>query len=87
MPIPPARTTGIPSLASPRNCPAVSRLGGLFVNRESSLSGDYNRRTRWTVAMGIGDQFTLTSFLARTETPGLEGADHAWNTTAGWSSL
>ncbi|MDE2874907.1 MAG: DUF5916 domain-containing protein [Gemmatimonadota bacterium] len=69
-----------------KELPNRSRLGGLFVNRAGNLDGDYNRTFAVDGQLGIGDNLTLTSFAARTETPGLEGADHAWNFTAGWSS-
>ena len=69
-----------------KELPNRSRFGGLFVNRASNLDNDYNRTYAVDGQVGVGDNFTLTSFAARTETPGLEGADHAWNLTAGWSS-
>ncbi len=69
-----------------REFPRRARLGGLFVNRDSNFDGDYNRTYAVDGRVGIGDQLTLTSFLARTETPELEGADQAWDVTAAWSS-
>lgn len=69
-----------------KEMPSRSRLGGIFVNRDSNLDGDYNRTYAVDGRVGIGDQFTLSSFVARTDTPELEGADHAWDLTAGWSS-
>ncbi len=69
-----------------REFPRRARLGGLFVNRDSNFDGDYNRTYAVDGRVGIGDQLTLTSFLARTETPELDGADQAWDVTAAWSS-
>ncbi|MYE16677.1 MAG: carbohydrate binding family 9 domain-containing protein [Gemmatimonadetes bacterium] len=69
-----------------KELPNRSRVGGLFVNRAGNLAGDYNRTWAVDGSLGLGDQLTLTSFVARTDTPDLEGADAAWNVTASWSS-
>ena len=69
-----------------KELPNRSRIGGIFINRDGELSGDYNRTYAVDGSLGIGEQFTLTSFLAQTETPGLSGAETAWDVTAGWSS-
>ena len=69
-----------------RELPNRSRLGALVVNRTSNLDGDYNRTYAADWQLGLGDNLTVTSFAALTDTPGREGADHAWNLTAGWSS-
>ena len=69
-----------------KELPNRARVGGLFVNRGSNFDGDYNRTYAVDGRVGIGDQLTLTSFLARTDTPELEGADQAWDLTAAWSS-
>ena len=88
--------TGSSELTTPHNAysaarvakelPNRSRIGGLLVNRASNLAGDYNRTYAVDGSIGIGDQLTVTSFIARTDTPDLEGADAAWNVTAAWSS-
>ncbi|MGI9628617.1 MAG: DUF5916 domain-containing protein [Longimicrobiales bacterium] len=69
-----------------KELPGRSQVGGLFVNRSSDLSGDYNRTYAVDGRLGIGEQLTVTSFVSRTDTPGLDGNDHAWDVTAGWSS-
>lgn len=69
-----------------RELPSRSRIGGLFVDRNSDVNGDFNRTYAVDGRVGIGDAVTLTSFLARTETPGLNEADHMWDLTAGWTS-
>ncbi|MDE2806290.1 MAG: DUF5916 domain-containing protein [Gemmatimonadota bacterium] len=69
-----------------KELPNRSRVGGLFVNRAGNLAGDYNRTYAIDGSVGLGDQLTLTSFVARTDTPELEGADAAWDVTAAWSS-
>lgn len=69
-----------------KELPNRSQVGGLFVSRDGDPSGDYNRTYAVDGQVGIGDQFTLTSFVAKTDTPELEGSDEAWDVTAGWSS-
>ncbi len=69
-----------------RELPSRARVGGIFIDRQSDVDGDYNRTYAVDGRLGVGDALTFTSFLARTETPGLEGADHAWDVTAGWTS-
>ena len=69
-----------------KELPNRARVGGLFVHRASNFDGDYNRTYAVDGRLGIGDQLTLTSFVARTETPELDGADRAWDVTAAWSS-
>ena len=69
-----------------KELPNRSRLGGIFVNRASNVAGDYNRTYAVDGRLGIGEQMTVTSFVGRTETPGLEGSDMAWDVTGGWAS-
>ena len=69
-----------------KELPRRSRLGGIFVGRGSDVDGDYNRTYALDGRLGIGDPFTLTSFVARTDTPEMDGADMAWDATAGWAS-
>ena len=69
-----------------RELPSRSRVGAIFVDRSSDVDGDYNRTYAVDGRMGIGDAFTVSSFLARTDTPDLDGSDHAWDVTAGWTS-
>ena len=69
-----------------REFPNRSRIGALFVNRIATgdLAGenDWNRTFGLDGKLGIGEAFTLTGFAARTQTPGLEGDEHALNARA-----
>ena len=69
-----------------REFPNRSRIGALFVNRTATgdLAGenDWNRTFGFDGKLGIGEAFTLTGFAARTQTPGLEGGEHAFNARA-----
>ncbi len=66
-----------------RELPNRSSLGALFVNRlgTGDLAGDddWNRTYGFDGKLGIGEPFTLSGFAARTDTPGLEGREHALN--------
>jgi hypothetical protein len=65
-----------------RDLPNRSAVGGLFVNRQGTgdlSTGDYNRTYAVDGKWGIGENTVLSSFVARTETPGVSGDDHAFN--------
>ncbi len=66
-----------------RELPNRSSVGALFVNRLATgdLAGDddWNRTYGFDGKLGIGEPFTLSGFAARTDTPGLEGREHALN--------
>ena len=59
-----------------RELPSRSRLGAIFVQRRATDDGSNFNRT-WGVdgRAGLGDAWTLDGWLARTETPGLDGRD------------
>jgi len=65
-----------------KELPGRSRLGGMFADRRSDLSGDDNQTYALDAQVGLGDQVTLTSYLAQTQTSGLEGSDVAWDFTS-----
>jgi hypothetical protein len=60
-----------------------SGIGAMFVNRSAtgglSQGGDWNRTYGVDARLGVGEHFTMASFGARTETPGLTGRDFAYN--------
>ena len=69
-----------------KELPNRSRVGGIVVSRDGEADGDFNRTYAVDGRIGVGDQFNVTTFIARTETPGRDGDDHAWDVTAGWES-
>ena len=73
-----------------RDLPNRSSVGGLFVNRQATgrlAAGDDHNRTyavdgRW----GIGQNGLVQGFVGRTETPDLDGRDHALSISGTYSS-
>lgn len=63
-----------------RELPNRSRLGGMFVQRRATHDGDdINRTYSVDGRLGIGERLTLDAWVAKTETPGLDGSDAAVN--------
>jgi hypothetical protein len=69
-----------------RELPNRSRVGALFIDRRSDLSGDDNQTYAADARVGIGEAVTLTSFVAKTETQGLSGDDLGFDANAAWAS-
>ena len=73
-----------------RDLPNRSSIGGLFVNRQATgrLAGDrdFNRTYAVDGRMGIGGNADIQGFVGRTDTPGREGRDHAYNVGANYES-
>ena len=70
-----------------------SSIGAIVVNREGDGSlkppgaDDYNRTYAVDGRLGIGEELTLQSFIAQTDTPGLDGDDHAASVRANYNSV
>jgi hypothetical protein len=62
-----------------------SALGAIFVERDSG-SGDYNRVYAVDGRVGIGNDARLSGFVAKSETPGRRGDDHAYSLRADYNS-
>jgi len=69
-----------------KELPGRSRIGGMFADRRSDVAGDDNQTYALDAQVGLGDQLTLTSYLAQTQTPGLTDADVAWDLTGSLST-
>jgi hypothetical protein len=69
-----------------RDLPSRSGVGALFVNRSATgdLAGsdNFNRTFGLDGRLGLGERISVNAFAARTETPGLTGREHAWNTSS-----
>ena len=66
-----------------RDLPNRSSVGGLFVNRQGTgnlaAPDDHNRTYALDGKWGVGQNTVLSSFVARTETPGVQDEDYAFN--------
>ena len=51
-----------------KELPGRSRIGGIFTGRSSDLTGDDNQVYAVDAQLGLGDQVTLTSYFARSQT-------------------
>jgi len=69
-----------------------SSIGGIFVNRQGngSINGDkdddYNRTYGLDGRWGIGNYGLISGFIARTDSPGLSGLDHAFRLRGDYNS-
>lgn len=76
-----------------------SSLGGILISRTGlGIADDYNRVYALDGKWGLGNKGTITGFLAKSNTPELEGRDHAfkflanydwngWNLSAGYTEV
>jgi len=69
-----------------RNILNQSELGGIFINRQSNLSGDYNRTYGVDASFRFWQNFRILSFLTGTKTPALDGDDLAGRLWAEWKT-
>ncbi len=75
-----------------RELPNRSGIGAIFVGRDGDGSlgvpqnEDQNRAWAIDGRWGIGDNILLSGWLAKTETPGLDGDDHAFSARANYST-
>lgn len=67
-----------------RNFLSRSRIGGLFVNRAETDGARFNRTYAVDMTLAPHPAFTVVGFLAKTETPGLEGDDAGSYLNATW---
>ena len=73
-----------------RDLPNRSNIGMLVVNRQATgdLAGtdDHNRTYALDGRWGIGQYGQVSGFVSRTQTPGLDGDDHAYNVVGSYNS-
>ena len=63
-----------------------SRVGAILVNKESVGDAGFNRTFAADTSLALHQFFTVTGFLAKTETPGRSGNDVAGHVNALWRS-
>ncbi len=78
-----ARSYSVARIA--RELPNRSRVGGLLINR-GGVEGDFNRTYAVDGALGVGEALTLSAFTSRTDGPGTESNEYAWDLSTGWTS-
>ena len=70
-----------------RELPNRSQIGTFFARRAGrGVDGDWNRTYAVDGTLGLRDNFTLSSFAARSQTPGLDGRDHAFHASGTYTS-
>ena len=73
-----------------QDLPNRSSIGALFVNRQATgdlaESNDINRTYAIDGRLGFGQNGTVSGFASKTETPGLEGEDFAWDTAVDYNA-
>ena len=64
-----------------------SSLGGIFISRAGlgTTEDDYNRVYAMDGKWGIGNKATISGFMAKSTTPGLDGNDHAFKFLANYN--
>src|SRR4030095_2913449 len=71
-----------------RELPSRSGVGAMFVNRSAvgslARGDDFNRTYGADARLGLGNYFRTSGFVARTESPGLNGRDYAFNADSEW---
>ena len=65
---------------------ARSKVGGIIVNKEAVGDAHYNRTFAVDASLTPHDFFTMTGFVAKTETPGISSDDGAAHFNATWLS-
>jgi len=69
-----------------KELPNRSRFGAILVSRVSTDDrDDYNLTMGVDGRLGIGDKLLLDAYAARSVTPGLDGADYAYNASASFT--
>ncbi|MEE8349188.1 MAG: DUF5916 domain-containing protein [Acidobacteriota bacterium] len=63
-----------------------SEVGVLFINRQSDISGDHNRTYGLDASFRFWNNFRIVSFLAATQTPGLEKDNLAGRLWVEWKT-
>ena len=65
---------------------ARSKVGGLIINKEAIGDSRYNRTFAADTTLALHPNFTVTSFIAKTQTPGISTGDMAGEVRGSWLS-
>jgi hypothetical protein len=77
-------STNYTVLRARRNVLRNSDVGAIFMNRQTTVAGDYNRVAGGDANFRFLKSLSWNSFIAKSETPGLTGRDLTWKTSLGW---
>ena len=69
-----------------RDVLARSKVGGFVINKEAVGGSRYNRTYGADTTLALHPNFTIHSFVAKTETPGISSGDMAGHVRASWIS-
>ena len=61
-----------------------SDVGAIFMNRQSTAAGDYNRVVGADANFRFLRYLSWNSFFVKSQTPGTAGGELAWKTSLGW---
>jgi len=67
-----------------RDVSSRSRIGALFVNREATSGGHYNRTVAADLVFAPHPSFTVNGFLAGTQSPGISDGELGGHLRAAW---
>ena len=65
---------------------ARSKVGGLVINKEAVGDSSYNRTFAVDTSLAVHRHFTVTGFLAKTQSPGVSAGEGAAHVNATWLS-
>ena len=65
---------------------ARSKVGGLIINKEAVGDARYNRTFAADTTLALHRNFTINSFIAKTQTPGISTGDMAGHIRGSWLS-
>jgi len=77
-------TTNYTVVRTRRDIMRNSDIGAIFMNRQSNVSGDYNRVVGADANFRVLRYLSWNSFFAKSQTPGTSEGDLAWKTSLGW---
>ncbi|MEX1257124.1 MAG: DUF5916 domain-containing protein [Gemmatimonadota bacterium] len=67
-----------------RDVSSRSRVGALFVNRQATSGGHYNRTVAADLVFAPNASFTVNGFFAATQSPGVSGGELGGHLRAAW---
>ncbi|MBI4538539.1 MAG: carbohydrate binding family 9 domain-containing protein [Gemmatimonadetes bacterium] len=63
---------------------ARSKVGGIFINKEATGGGHFNRTSAADMTLALHPSLTVNGFVAKTSTPGVSDGQFGGHLRAGW---